>query len=87
MNFFLGKSYTVIDRFVNYEEFQRCFNTWYGRDHVADLDPSANEDTKKTYGFVSDSFGDLHALWMNQQNYIMTENGATFSNLSMKGST
>lgn len=84
MNFYLGKSYTVIDRFVNYEDFKNCFKTWYGREHVADLDPTADNDTKTTYAFISDYEGNMHALWMGQSNYIMTESGQTFSNLTFK---
>lgn len=86
MNFALGKSYTLIDRFASYEDFQNHFKKFFDRGHVADLDPSANDDTKRVYCFVGNEDGsDEHALWMGQQAYIMTESGATFSNLTMKG--
>lgn len=83
MNFALGKSYTVVNRFLSYEEFQRDFERIFGKPHVGDLDPTADDDTKSVYAFVSNHEGsDIYVLYMNQFAYIMNESGHTFSNLS-----
>ena len=84
MNFVLGNSYTFVSRHENYDEFCKSFRYSFGRDHVADLDESADQDTKNCYAFVSNEDGNkLYALFQNQKNYIMTENGKTFSNVSL----
>jgi hypothetical protein len=84
MNQTIGESYTYIGRFENAEEFRRCFKKYFERDHVADLDDTSDDDTKQVYCFISN--GSLHQpLYMRQQNYIMTDSGKTFSNLSWRG--
>lgn len=76
MNQTIGKDYTVVYRDTNPEEFREAFKTYFLRDHVADLDPTADHDTKNVFAFVS---GDIfQPVYRNQQNYIMTESGKTF---------
>lgn len=85
MNSALGKSYTVVNRFVSYEEFRQDFAVVFGKPHVADMDENADSDTKSVYAFVGTENGDkIYPLYSKQQAYIMTESGATFSNLTLK---
>jgi hypothetical protein len=85
MNFALGQSYTVVHRFTAYESFKRDFEKMFERPHVADLDPTADENTKSVYALVGTHGGEkVYPLYFGQQAYIMTESGSTFSNLTMK---
>lgn len=85
MNFALGKSYTVVDRNVSYEEFRRDFERFFNKPHVADMDPTSDDNTKRVYAFVGDEGGQhVYCLYTGQQAYIMTESGSTFSNLTLK---
>lgn len=85
MNFNLGKSYTVVNRFTAYEEFKTSFEQFYCKPHVADLDPKSDDETKLCYAFVGGYGGiDIYPLFNKQKAYIMTENGDTFSNLTIK---
>lgn len=82
MNFALGQSYTVVHRFISYEDFQRSFQAFYQKPHVADLDPTADWETLNVFAFVvSENGTSVHPLYKDQQSYIMTENGGTFSKL------
>lgn len=80
MNHSLGDGYTVVGRLENYEEFARSFKKVFNKDHVADLDPESDDHTKRVFAFVSGQNGSfVQPLYSNQQNYIMTESGKTFS--------
>lgn len=80
MNHALGDSYTVVGRMENYEEFSKTYKKIFGTNHVADLDPESTDDTKRVFAFVSNNNGSfVQPLYSNQQNYIMTESGKTFS--------
>ena len=72
MNFNLGDSYTLITRENNPEEFKKMVKS----DKVLS-DPVY-------YGFLSHHNGQLYFLSINQTNYIMTENGNTFANISLR---
>lgn len=83
MNKVIGDGYTVIDRESNYEEFKRVFEHYFEKRCFANLDPEGDSDTKNCYAFVTnDSI--IQPLYKNQQNYIMSENGKTFSNLTYR---
>lgn len=82
MNQILGESYTFIHRQINPEQFRASFHTHFCKPHVADLDETADDDTKRVYAFVFDTNGAAYPLYKNQKAYIMTENGNTFSNVS-----
>jgi len=83
MNQFIGDGYSLVDREVNYEAFCLNFEKFFKRKHVADLDPTADEFTKKVYAFVGN--GDIiQPLYKNQNNYMMMSNGKTFDNVSFK---
>lgn len=83
MNQIIGDNYTYIDREINYDEFCKNFQYTFGRNHVADLDETSDDDTKKCYAFVCTS-NLIQPLYKNQSNYIMTENGKTFANVSYR---
>jgi hypothetical protein len=85
INHSLGNSYTVIDRFLNYEEFKKTFKIIFDKNHVADLDDQSDYDTKNVHAFVSNENGSyIQPLYTNQKAYIMTGNGQTFDNLSFR---
>lgn len=69
INFFLGRSYTLITKERNPEEFRSLF------DHLKYSD-------EPVYGFVSDEDGRSLALFSTQQNYIMVA-GKTVDNLTI----
>lgn len=77
MNQTIGLDYTIVYRETNAEEFRRTFEQHFEKPHVADLDATADHDTKNVFAFVClTSF--WQPLYKNQQNYIMTESGKTF---------
>lgn len=81
----LGDSYQVVDRLTNYEEFCRAFLTFFNEHHVADTDKKSTDFSKKCYAIIICKGGsEFVPLYINQQNYIMTESGKTFSNLTFK---
>lgn len=81
----LGKNYQVIERYTNYEEFQKTYLQFHKKTHVADMDSESNNYSKQTYAFViSNNGSEIHPLYIGNKNYIMTENGKTFSNLTFK---
>lgn len=83
MNQIIGDGYTLIDRQINPNEFRDMFKNVFNEEHVADLDKASNDNTKRCYAFVcNDSF--QQPLYMSQYNYIMTDGGKTFANLSYK---
>lgn len=85
MNFALGNQYTVVNRFISYEAFRDDFYKFYGKNHVADLDPAADDETKNVYAFVSSDVNEcVYPLYYKQSAYIMTDSGKTFSNLTLK---
>lgn len=69
-NYNLGHQYQVIERDVNYDEFCRLFKESFGYDHVADLDPKADNYTTSCYAFIlTQDFKDI-PLYKKQHNYI-----------------
>lgn len=81
----IGKSYQVIDRECNYEKFCEAFKMLFQTNHVADLDSESTEFTKNCYMILVIKEGqEMIPLYKGQSNYIMAENGKTFSNLSIK---
>lgn len=79
----LGNNYQVVERETNYDEFCKAFKVAFQTDHVADLDDSSTEFTKNCYAIIFAHGGsETIPLYKNQFNYIMTESGKTFSNLT-----
>lgn len=84
-NTYLGAIFQVIRREENYEEFARTYESIFEKRHVADLDNSADNYSKDTYAFIITEFGkDVHPLYKKQFNYIVSESGKTFNNLTYK---
>lgn len=81
----LGNQYQVIVREENYNDFGKAFEKVFGRTHVADDDSESNDYTKKCYAIiVCNDASELIPLYKNQSNYVMTESGKTFCNLTYK---
>jgi len=84
-NRILGSDYSLIFREEDYESFSEMYQKTFDSMHVADMDTESNDLSKNTYGFLIYKDGNnTMPLYKNQQNYIMTENGNTFSNISYK---
>lgn len=81
----IGEEYQFIDREVNYSEFQKTYKVLFEKEHVADLDESSDNFSANCYGFIICNGGSkIIPLYKKQWNYIMTESGNTFSNLTYK---
>jgi len=84
-NFNLGQSYSLVERHTTYEKFCNIYKSFFNKEHVADLDTKSCADSKETYAFIVCRNGiEIIPLYKYQSNYIMSENGKTFSNLTFK---
>lgn len=83
INLAIGDSYTYVNREQNYEDFKKDFYNYFQKNHIADLDETADKHTKEVFAFISFQ-GQIYPLYKNDSYYIMTENGKTFSNLSYR---
>jgi len=72
MNFSLGENYTHITKESNPEEFKQMVKS------------GGVIDDPIIYGYIAYDGGKVLGLSSNQSNYIMTESGITFSNVSLK---
>ena len=84
VNNWLGYQYEIITREESYEAFKPLFDDYFDEPHVADLDPTANEGTKRCYAFILNEKEEPIPVYKGQKNYIVTENGKTFSNITYK---
>lgn len=81
----LGESYNYICRETNYKEFSDTYKILFGESHVADLDENSDSFSVKCYAFIIYNDGkDIDPLYKGQWNYIMTDTGKTFDNVSYK---
>lgn len=89
-NFFLGKSYTVIRKdSVSEEEWNEASSHYWGPSynlHRASIDEKSakvdNIPELSCFAFVvSENGSDYYFVLPSQQNYIMTSDGKTFSNI------
>jgi len=81
----LGKDYQVIERDSNYNEFQKGYSNFHNKQHVADLDTESDNFSQQTYAFIIFNKGsEIVPLYKDRKNYIVSENGKTFSNLTFK---
>lgn len=71
-NFYLGEFYTVINIERSLEEFKKEFLNYYGQN-----------DNDCVYGFIR-SGSQVYPLSKGYQNYIVSENGNTYQNLTFK---
>lgn len=83
-NYVLGIQYQVIERESDYEKFREIFSKSFNYEHAADLDEKSDDYTKNCYAFIVTNDFEPIPLYKNQKNYIMTESGKTFSNLTYK---
>lgn len=83
-NYSLGIQYQVIEKSVDYDAFKATFLHCFGYEHVADLDNKSDNYTKNCYAFLTTPDFDPIPLYLNQKNYVMTESGKTFANLTYK---
>jgi len=84
-NILIGNQYRLIERDVNYDQFSEAFEKEFEKFHVADLDPESDSFSKNCYAFLIVNEGSLLIpMYKNQWNYIMTDSGKTFANLSYK---
>jgi hypothetical protein len=83
-NLYLGKNYQFIDRHSNKEAFQRAYENAFGKSHVADLDETETSSSKNCGGFLYDENGVLIYLSKDKTHYIVSSNGKTFDNLSLR---
>lgn len=74
-NFALGENYQVLDKYDSPEQFKEQMQSYQGIKY---------EPEWVIYAFVLDQKCNVHPLFEKERNYIMTENGNTFSNLSIK---
>jgi hypothetical protein len=97
MNTFLGKEYNFIEQFSSPFDFERCFENFFKApiNFVETNPPSPTYDgstinaqyvsemKELVYAFVTSEGGrEIFPLYKRQRNYIMSESGATFSNLT-----
>jgi len=83
MNHAVGENYTYIHRTFNPLDFQATFKLYFEKNHVADLDPSSDDDTTQVYAFICNGKF-LQPLYKRQKNFMMTDSGNTFANLTDK---
>lgn len=84
VNNYLGDQYEIVYREQNYNRFNELYLDRFGRNHVSDSDPSASEESIRTYAIVVNSKEESIPIFKNQKNYIVTSGGKTFANLTYK---
>jgi hypothetical protein len=88
-NTIIGDNYKVIYREENPEAFREIYKQVFGKDHVADIDETADETSKNCFAFLY-SDGEFvysecwHALFKSESYWIMTDGGKTFDNLTYR---
>jgi len=80
INIVLGGNYAVVTRESNEKEFVRMYEAMHGCN-----ENSSVTDDEDVYAILSSEGGkQFYALYKNQENYVMSEGGKTFSNLTFK---
>lgn len=83
-NYALGVAYSLINRETNYKEFCEEFEKEFGYNHVSDLDEMADDYTTSCYCFIITNDFKSIPLYKGQKNYIVTDGGKTYANLTYK---
>lgn len=83
-NQIIGPFYVIVFRQYNYDEFCRSFKAFFNMDHVPDDHPEAGDFSKQCYAFINNGSSFFEPLYKGQRNYIMTESGQTFANVSFR---
>jgi hypothetical protein len=73
----LGECYGIVNRFENPKIFREYFKQVFNKQHVDDLDESANDDTKNIIGFVTSSKDSIIPIYQGNSFYIVSESGKT----------
>lgn len=76
----LGDTYAVVKRDYNKESFRHYFKSLFGRDHVADLDETSDENIQKVIAFVVTH--EIIPIYNDSSYWVMTDTGATFECLN-----
>ncbi len=72
----LGKSYTLVTIDKSPTQFLEDFKRLFDREYIS------NSDDANVFALISNEGGTwIQPLYFNQQNYIMTSDGSTFSKL------
>lgn len=81
VNINLGDYYEITRRYESLKEFITLFESHFERKHFAENDPDACEESKVCYAIITTKRDNI-PLYKGQSNYIMTDSGKTFSNLT-----
>lgn len=84
VNNWLGAQYEIVRREESYDRFTDLFLDRFDKEHVADLDPTADEETKECYAFVITEGEEVIPVFKCQKNYIVTGSGKTLDNITYK---
>jgi len=76
MNLEIGSNYTLVSRTTNSRDFNRVFP-------IVFPESQSTEEEPECYAFVTNGTVSL-PLYRNQKNFIMTEGGKTFDNLTYR---
>ena len=82
----LGVQYEIVLREASesYPRFAELFEEHFGKAHIADDCATADEHTKRTYAFILNDKEGTIPLYKGQKNYIVSDSGKTFDNLTYK---
>lgn len=84
INKLLGNEYEFIHRDWNKETFRKSYKKYFEKEHVADGSESSDIHSQMVYAFIINQDLEVRPLYKNHFNYIMTETGKTFANLTFK---
>jgi len=87
INFNLGNSYIVVKRESERSgsEFNKALASYYKKKVGDTFNEKDKEEAMRIHSFVyNDGSSELYPLWNEDKYYIMTENGNTFSNLTLR---
>jgi len=81
-NRYIGDHYSIYSKFKNKKNFDNCFKDVYG-----ELNEGADTPSPNIYAFIqiwglSSDDDNIVPLYVKSKNYIVTENGNTYDNIS-----
>lgn len=80
-NQYLGRVYNSVNRFEHRERFLDDYKKVFPNEHIADLDPTSDDNSKNVIGFIETSDGVLIPIYQYDSNYIMM-NGETVEHVN-----
>lgn len=84
VNNWLGDQYEIIRREESYGAFAEQYRKYFDKSHVADNDSAADEISRRVYAFILNEHEQAMPVYKGQKNYIVTESGKTYSNITYK---